>query len=119
MLFQSNSSQRGTREEAFILVPASLSGTLAQSVAGCIEGTYQCRARRVSAGLFEISYNKPFARKPVAIATALHASTNLVACITANTASLLTILVKTDAGVATDPTELHVVARGFDVAQQI
>lgn len=119
MLFQSQSSQRGAREAAFILVPASLSASLVQSIAGCIEGTYQCRARRVSAGLFEISYNKPFARKPVISATALHASTNLVVCATASTPTLLTLLVKTDAGVATDPTELHVTARGFDTAQQI
>lgn len=120
MLFDAKTPQRSARDEQFILVPASVPAAPAvQSTAGCIEGTSQCTVLRTGAGDMTINYNKPFARKPVIAANALHATAKLFVVIVSSSATAVRLAVFTDAGVATDPSELHVSARGFDTASQL
>lgn len=120
MLFDAKTTQRNTRVEQFILVPASVpTGTAVQSTTGCIEGTYKCTVSRTGTGDVTITYNKPFARKPVIQAAALHASSKLFATVVSSSTTAVRLAVFSDAGTATDPSELHVTARGFDAADQI
>lgn len=113
-----NSSQMRQRVESFILVPANLTGSLAQDTDGVTEGTYRCTASWASS-VGTINFNEPFARVPTVIATPLHATTELFATITAVSATQVSIKITTEAGAQADPTTLHVVVVGYDSADQV
>jgi hypothetical protein len=114
-MFQPSNPQRGARDEQFIVKPASIStATASQDTTNVIEGAYRCTVLRNGTGDVTITYNKPFARKPVVTANALHASSKLFVVLVSSTASATRLAVFSDAGTATDPTELHVQSRGFD-----
>lgn len=119
--FQSSTPQRNTRVEQFIVKPTSIStGTAAQDTTNVIEGAYRCIVQRKGTGDVELTYNTPFSgRKPVIQATALHASSKLFCTIVSSSATATRIAVFSDAGTATDPTELHITARGFDSADHL
>ena len=120
MRFQLEGSQRAARTEIFRLIPASIAtGAATQSVAGCVEGTYQCTVAKNGTGDYSITYNTPFARKGVVNATALHTTGKYFASLHSSSTTGCRILVWSDAGTASDPTEIHVTVRGFDTADQI
>lgn len=114
------SSQRKPRLEVFrIDISAAPTGTAAQSTTAVLEGAYRCTVLKTGTGALTINFNKPFSRKPVVTATAFHASTNLVACVTALASTAISLTTKSDSGSATNPTELHVHVVGFDSTDQL
>lgn len=120
MLFDAKTSQRAARDEAFILVPASIAtGTAVQTVTGVIEGTYQCTVNKVATGKYKVTYNKPFVRKPVVGVTALHASSACFPVIQTSTTTAVEVWTYNDTGALMDASEIHVTVRGFDAASQI
>lgn len=111
------SGQRQTRDIDVILTDASLaSGTL--GTGGVTEGTYKVTAMKGTTGIYTIQFNVPFTRAPRVLATASHATSNLVATITSRTVSQVVVHVATDAGTAAAATELHLNIRGWDSANQ-
>ncbi len=118
--FVYKTSQRGIRDEQFIVKPTSITtGTAAQDTTNVIEGAYRCTVSRTGTGDITINYNVPFARKPVVVANALHATSKLFVVIVSSTASATRLAVFSDAGTATDPTELHVISRGFETLDHL
>ena len=114
------SAQRNPRIEAFrVDISAAPTGTAAQSTDAVLEGAFRCTVIKNGTGDVTLNFNRPFSRKPVVTATALHASTNLVACIKSVTTSAVNLLVKSDSGSATNPTELHIHVLGFDSDDQV
>ncbi len=113
-------TQRGTRLEQFILVPASIAtGTATQTTTGVIEGTYRCKVSKTSTGIYALTYNKPFLRKPVVQVSALHATSKIFAgIVSSSTSALVVYCYTTDGGTATDPTEFHITCLGFEAADQ-
>ena len=120
MRFQVNGSQRETRVEFLRLIPANIAtGSAARDLDGVEEGTYQVTVNKEGTGDYSITFDSPFVRKPVVVATALHASSKLFCTVKSNSTTACRIIVHSDAGTATDPTEIHVMLAGFDTADQI
>ncbi len=120
MKFDYQSSQRGPRLEVFKLVCASVpTGTAAQTATGCTEGTYQCTVLKNGTGDYTVNFNNTFSRSPVASPTPMHATSKLFATIVSTSTSATRVIVHTDGGTATDPTELHIFVAGFATTDQI
>lgn len=115
------SGQRKQREEIVKLVPANLTGSLASTLAAIPEGTYHCQALTSGTGLFQITLNPAFgyARAPVPVFTALHATAKLFCTLTSVTTTTIIFRVYSDAGVLTDPTSIHVIIVGCDTVDQL
>lgn len=118
-------AQRVQRTEIFRLVPASLTGSFAQSLTGVPEGTYHCTAKKTSTGVYQIQLNSAQlyagARIPNVTCQALHATLSLTAVVAAVTVGgLITINVfTTTSAAATDATQLFVTVEGSDVNDQV
>ncbi len=120
MKFPAFDTQRSVREEQFRLVVASVpTGTAAQTATGCPEGTFRCTVLKNGTGDYTINFNNTFVRTPGVWAEALHASSKLFTVLKTRTTSAVNILVYSDAGTATDATEVDVFVRGHDTDDQV
>lgn len=118
----SKMGQRKVRTEIFRLVAASLTSTLAQTTTGVTEGTYHCKAKLTSTGIFALQLGDAyiFARAPVVQATAEDASQKVFCVVAGNTSGgLITVNCFSDAGTATSPTAVNLTVTGSDAADQI
>ena len=120
MKFQVEGNQRAERTMHFRLIPADIAtGDATQDTDGCVEGTYLCTVAKNGTGDYSITYNVPFSRKGVVHATALHTSSKLFVKLYSSGTTGCRVVCYDDGGTATDATELHVTAVGFDTADQI
>src|ERR1700760_4280079 len=82
---QPYAGQRNQRTEIIRLVPASLTGSFASSLAAIPEGTYHCTAKKTSTGVFSLQMNadRAYARPPNVTIQLIHATLNLTAVLSA------------------------------------
>lgn len=120
MLFDPKVTQRGVRAQFLRLVFANLpSPTQIQSATACPEGFTQCTLLKNGTGDVSIKFNKPWKRTPAVFAQALHTSSKLFVSTKSQDTDDVRLTVFSDAGTATDPTELHVFVIGSDTTDVI
>lgn len=117
--FTPSAQQRGERTLKLRLVHANLTGSQASLASAIPEGYTKVSAATTATGVYVIQPLTKFARTPVVTATALSAAGKLFCTIGAASTTSVTINVWSDAGVATNVTDLHVTLDGFDVADQV
>ena len=116
--------QRNQRTEIVRLVVASLTGSLATSLAAIPEGTYHCTARKTATGVFQVQLNsdKLFLRPPNVHLQVISAAGFIVAALTAvpTLAGLISFNTYTSStGAAVDPTQIIVTIEGSDSVDQV
>ncbi len=117
--FNHTTQQRAERTLKLRLVHASLTGSQASLAAAIPEGYTKVSAATTGTGVYVINFLTPFRRVPVVNAMALSAAGKLFCVLGAASTSSITINVFSDAGTATNVTDLHVTVDGFDVPDQV
>jgi hypothetical protein len=96
-------TQRKVRIEAFSSSATALSE-------GSARGTFST----AGTGDYTITFSEPFARAPVAVANALHATLSLKCVLHTVSTTIVRLIVRNDSGTATAPTAFHVQVFGSD-----
>ena len=108
-------TQRRMRKEQFVIKPANIStGTAAQDTTNVTEGAYRCKVQRIGTGSVELTFKEAFLRTPVVQLTAMHATSKLFPTLVSYDKTKVRFAVFSDAGTATDPTEVHLTVTGAD-----